>query len=509
MNLGDLVSRLPEKVILGDLSVEVTGLAYHSQEVKEGNLFAAMRGLRADGKKFVPEALSRGACALLVEEAAEGVPVTQIVVPRVREALAQMASAFFGEPSLSLTVIGLTGTNGKTTTSYLLESILAEAGKKVGVVGTVNYRYAGRTQPAATTTPESLDLQRLLAGMREALVTHAVLEVSSHALDMQRVKGCDFDVALFTNLTRDHLDYHGSLEAYFRAKERLFTEVLRESRKKNRFAVINVDDPRGADLCRSAAGAILRYGVRTRGEIYPKRFSRDLDGIRADVVTPRGALEIASPLIGLHNLANILAAVGAAEALEIPAEAIVRGVEKMARVPGRLDRVPGGEGIRIFVDYAHTPDALERALETLRSAGPARLFVIFGCGGDRDRGKRPVMGRAAAQGSDFAVATSDNPRTEDPAKILEEIEEGIRETGCPRLTPEDLAAGGKRRGYWSFPTGAKRFRRRSGAARPGDVILIAGKGHEDYQILGARRIHFDDREEALTALRSRKEKTDL
>ena len=302
--------------------------------------------------------------------------------------------------------------------------------------------------------------------MREAGVTHAVLEVSSHALDMQRVKGCDFDVALFTNLTRDHLDYHGSMEKYFQAKELLFTEALRESRKKNLFSVINRDDPRGEDLRRSALGTILRYGVKSRGEVYPKRFSGDLDGIRAEIVTPRGKLEIASPLIGLHNLYNILAAVGVAEALGIPAEVTARGVERMARVPGRLDRVPGGEGIRVFVDYAHTPDALERALETLRSARPARLLVIFGCGGDRDRGKRPAMGKAAALGSDFAVVTSDNPRTEDPLKILAEIEDGIRETGRPRLTPEDLAAGEDGGGTWSSPIGARRFPRRSAPPVP-------------------------------------------
>jgi UDP-N-acetylmuramoyl-L-alanyl-D-glutamate--2,6-diaminopimelate ligase len=509
MKLGELVSRLPDKIILGDSSVEVTGLAYHSREVKEGHLFAAMRGMRADGKRFIPEASARGARSFLVEDAAEGIEAAQVVVPRVREALAQVASAFYGDPSLSLTLIGLTGTNGKTTTSYLLESILSEAGHKVGVVGTINYRYAGKLQPAATTTPESLDLQKLLAEMKQAGVTHAVLEVSSHALDMQRVKACHFDVALFTNLTRDHLDYHGSMEKYFQAKKHLFTESLRESRKKNRFAVINRDDPWGEELCRSASGTILRYGVKSRGEVYPKRFSGDLDGIRAEVVTPRGLVEIASPLIGIHNLSNILAAVAAAESLEIPPEITVRGLEKMGRVPGRLDRVPGGDGIRIFVDYAHTPDALERALETLRSARPTRLLVIFGCGGDRDRGKRPVMGKTAALGSDWAVITSDNPRTEEPLKILAEIEAGIRETGRPRLTSENLLAREEQGGYLVVPDRREAISLTIGAARPGDVVLIAGKGHEDYQILGTSRIHFDDREEAQVALQVRKEKRDL
>ncbi len=503
MKLGDLVSRLPDKVILGDPLVEVTGLAYHSREVKEGYLFAALRGLRADGRQFIQEAVSRGARSLLVEEPAEGSGATQVVVPRAREALAQAASAFFGDPSLSLTVVGITGTNGKTTTSYLLEAILTEAGKKTGIVGTVNYRYAGQVRPAATTTPESLDLQRLLAGMREEEVSHAVLEVSSHALDLRRVKGCHFDVALFTNLTRDHLDYHGSMEKYFRAKELLFTECLRESRKKNLFSVINSDDPRGEDLRRSAPGTILRYGVKSRGEVYPKRFSEDLDGIRAEIVTPHGELEIASPLIGLHNLSNLLAAVTVAEALEIPRGVTARGVARLKRVPGRLDRVPGGEGIRIFVDYAHTPDALERALETLRSAKPARLLVIFGCGGDRDRGKRPAMGKAAALGSDWAVVTSDNPRTEDPLKILAEVEDGIRGTGRPRLTPGDLAAGEAGGGYFVIPDRREAIFQTVGAARSGDVVLIAGKGHEDYQILGVRRIHFDDLEEARAALKAR------
>ncbi|MBP1717293.1 MAG: UDP-N-acetylmuramoyl-L-alanyl-D-glutamate--2,6-d iaminopimelate ligase [Deltaproteobacteria bacterium] len=509
MKLRDLVSRLPDKVVLGDPLVEVTGLAYHSREVKEGDLFAALRGMRADGKQFIPEACDRGARSLLIEEPAEGCGATQVVVPRARAALACVASAFFGDPSLFLTVIGITGTNGKTTTSYLLESILSEAGEKVGVVGTVNYRYAGQVRPAATTTPESLDLQKLLADMREAGMTHAVLEVSSHALDMQRVKACHFDVALFTNLTRDHLDYHGSMEKYFQAKKILFTESLQESRKKNRFSVINTDDPWGEELCRSASGKILRYGVKSRGEIYPKQFSGDLDGIRAEIVTPRGLLEIASPLIGLHNLSNILAAITVAEALEILPEITARGLEKMARVPGRLDRVPGGKGVRIFVDYAHTPDALERALETLRSARPERLLVIFGCGGDRDRGKRPVMGKTAVLGSDWAVITSDNPRTEEPLKIMAEIEAGIRETGRPRLTPEDLSAGDGQGGYLVIPDRREAISRTIGAARPGDVVLIAGKGHEDYQILGTSKIHFDDREEALAALQARREKRDL
>ncbi len=508
MKLGDLASRLPQKVILGDPAVEVTGLAYHSKGVKEGFLFAAMRGLRADGKNFIPEACARGAIALLVPEPAEASGLTQIVVPDVREALGRMASAFYGDPSSSLTLVGITGTNGKTTTSYLLESIFTEDGKKTGVMGTVNYRFQNQVQPAATTTPESLDLQKILAAMRDSGVTHTVMEVSSHALDLRRVAGCNFDVALFTNLTRDHLDYHGSMENYFQAKKLLFTHCLQGGGKKNCFSVINVDDPSGEELCRSACGKILRYGVKARAEVRPEKFATDLDGIRARIVTPRGFLEIASPLIGLHNLYNLLAAVSAAEVLGVPLPAVERGIRKLARVPGRLDRVPGGDGIRIFVDYAHTPDALERSLETLRSARPPRLIVIFGCGGDRDRGKRPTMGQAAGRGSDWAILTSDNPRTEDPLRILEEVEKGIRETGRPKYPADRLTLKEAQGGYLVIPDRREAIHRVIGAARPGDVVLIAGKGHEDYQILGTKKIHFDDREEALEALKFRKEKGD-
>jgi len=508
MKLGDLVSRLPEKVILGDPLVEVTGLAYHSREVKEGYLFAAMRGLRADGRNFIPEACTRGARSLLVEEPVEVKGVSQVVVPHVRGALARVASAFYGDPSSFLTILGITGTNGKTTTSYLLEAILTENGKNTGVLGTVNYRFQGHFYPAPTTTPESLDLQRMLAAMRESGVTHAVLEVSSHALDMQRVAACDFDVALFTNLTRDHLDYHGSMEAYFQAKQLLFTEYLQDSRKRDRFSVINIDDPSGEELCHSARGTVLRYGVKKRADIWPAEFSADLDGIQAMVITPHGSFKITSPLIGLHNLYNILAAIGAAEALGISPAAIVRGVQKVSRVPGRLDRVPGGDGIRVFVDYAHTPDALERALETLRAASPARLLVIFGCGGDRDRGKRPTMGKAAGHGSDWAIITSDNPRTEDPLKIIEEVEKGIGGTGRWKHTQESLTAAEGQRGYVIIPDRREAIAWTIKVTRPGDVVLIAGKGHEDYQILGTQKFPFDDREEALKALQAKKEKSD-
>ncbi len=500
MNFIDLIASLPEKQIIGNPQGEVTGLAYHSAAVREGFLFAAVRGLREDGNRFIPDALSRGARFLLLDRAVENPAAVQVVVPDVREALARLSCVFYNHPSSSLVLIGITGTNGKTTTSYLIESILAEAGKKVGVIGTVNYRYPGREMAAPTTTPESVDLQRALRDMRDAGVTHAVLEVSSHSLDLQRVRGCDFDAALFTNLTRDHLDYHASMEAYFRAKQLLFSQALAESRKEKRFAVINMDDPHGEELFRVAAGFLIRYGVSRRGEIWPEEIKESADGIRCRLATPRGSWEARSPLIGRHNLYNLLCAVGAAEALEIPPKAIASGIARLQKVPGRLERVPAPDGIQVFVDYAHTPDALARALETLRRLRPARLIVVFGCGGDRDRGKRPVMGKVGAAGSEIAVITSDNPRTEDPLGIIGEVEEGARSTGRRKLL--DMSAGLESPGYIMVPDRREAIRGAIGIARSGDMVLIAGKGHEDYQILGYEKFHFDDREEAASALAS-------
>ncbi len=500
LELGALLFGLAHKKILGNPAISVTGIAYHSRNVQEGFLFAAIPGTREDGKKYIPEAITRGARSILVEEALDLPGLVQVVVPDGREALAQMAAAFYGDPSSDLTLIGITGTNGKTTTSYLIESILAAGGWKAGVMGTVNYRYGGQVFPAATTTPESLDLQQNLAAMRGAGMTHAVLEVSSHALAMHRVRGCNFDVAIFTNLSRDHLDYHGTLENYFQAKELLFTQYLRESRKKERFAVINVDDPKGEELAHLACGQIFRYGVKTRSEVWPERFTAGPEGLRARLKTPRGSLDVASPLVGLHNLYNILAAVTAGEALGIPPATLSAGVADLQSVPGRLEPVPAVHGIRVFVDYAHTPDALERALDTLRRIRSGRLIVVFGCGGDRDRGKRPIMGQVAGRGSDLAVITSDNPRTEAPLRIIEEIEGGMAQTDLKKLSVEDLQCASPALGYLVIPDRREAIGLAIRSAKGGDIVLIAGKGHEDYQILGPQKIHFDDREEATQAL---------
>lgn len=510
MLLKDLISDLPVQRVIGDASIKVSGLAYHSREVQAGFLFAAIQGWREDGRQYIPEAISRGANALLVDSFIEEIKITQIIVPEVREALARLAAAFYGHPSLSLKVIGITGTNGKTTTSYLIESILKEAGSRPGVVGTINYRYQGQVWPAPTTTPESLDLQRILQNMRAAGVTDVILEVSSHALDMQRVRACHFNVALFTNLTRDHLDYHGSMANYFHAKQLLFTRYLEESRKDPRFAVVNIDDPKGEELLREAKVRKLRYGIKKQGDVWPEEAAEGPDGLWCRVRTPRGAYEIESPLIGQHNLYNLLAAVSVGEVLEIPISLIRKGLRGFNRVPGRLELIKGEDGVRVFIDYAHTEDALKRALTTLRKIYPGRLLVVFGCGGDRDKGKRAKMGRVAALGSDLAIVTSDNPRTEDPLAIIREIEKGIRQVRGQKCSPADLMNQAnlpdQQPHYVIVPERREAIDLAMRLAEPNDVILIAGKGHENYQIVGKERIHFDDREEAERALALRKER---
>lgn len=513
MILKELVSDLSGLRIIGDASIEVKGLAYHSREVQEGFLFAAIQGRREDGRNYIPEAIRRGAKALLVDSLLEEIEATQVVVPEVREALARLAAAFYGHPSLSLKVIGITGTNGKTTTSYLIESILREAGRHPGVIGTINYRFQGQVCPAPTTTPESLDLQRVMQNMRAAGVTDVILEVSSHALDMQRVRACHFNVALFTNLTRDHLDYHGSMEDYFRAKQLLFTQYLGESKKDSRFAVVNLDDPKGEELLSVAQGNKFGYGIKKRGDVWLEEVVEGPDGVWCRVRTPRGNYEIESLLIGQHNIYNLLAAISVGEVLGLPISAIRKGLKELSRVPGRLELIKGEDGLRVFIDYAHTEDALERVLITLRKIYPGRLLVVFGCGGDRDKGKRAKMGQVAALGSDLAIVTSDNPRTEDPLAIIREIEKGLRQVKAQKCSPAELINQvdffDQQPHYVIVPDRREAINLAILLAQPKDVILLAGKGHENYQIIGAERIHFDDREEAERALALRKERKNL
>jgi UDP-N-acetylmuramoyl-L-alanyl-D-glutamate--2,6-diaminopimelate ligase len=448
-----------------------------------------VRGLQSDAHQFLGEALNRGAAALVLEALPpdlmsrvqrEGQTVVQVT--NSRAALAAIASAYYGHPSRALRLIGITGTNGKTTTSYVVESILQAAGLSVGVIGTVAYRFAGHCQAAPQTTPDVLPLQSLLAQMRQSQVEYAVLEVSSHALDQGRVDNCEFAVCVFTNLSRDHYDYHASEEAYFAAKKRLFTVL------PGQWHVLNLDDAYGQRLLHASRARVLTYGLDSEATLVPHAVEHGLDGIRFALPTTKGTLAVHSSLVGRHNVYNLLAGIATAIALDIDAEAIVEGIAQLAQVPGRLERIDQGQSFHVFVDYAHTPDALEQVLQLVRAETTGRLIVVFGCGGDRDPGKRPLMGRVATTISDYAIITSDNPRTEEPQHIIADIVAGV-----------DAASA-----YTTIPDRREAIVHAIAMAQPHDTVVIAGKGHEDYQIIGSVRRPFDDRQVAREALLNRR-----
>jgi len=475
-------------------------------------MFVAVPGLKTDGHAHIADAIARGA-RIVVHEAPWTPPpgVAALRVADTRRALGRLARAFYGDPSAALTLAAVTGTNGKTTVAYLLEAILAAAGHRVGVLGTVNYRYGNRTFPAPNTTPESCEFQRLLREMADAGVTHVVAEVSSHAVDLRRVDEVAFDIGVFTNLSQDHLDYHGTMEAYYRAKQRFFTEVLPAGGKgRPRPCVVNADDPWGRRLAREVALPVLSFGLEAGAAVTAADARFGLAGIEARLVADAETFPLRSPLIGRFNLSNLLAAAAAALSLDVPADAIAAGVAALAQVPGRLERVSRAGEPAVFVDYAHTEDALRRVLETLNEHRRGRVVTVFGCGGDRDRAKRPLMGQAAVDASDLTVVTTDNPRSEDPAAIIAAIEAGIAARGVPRRAPETLAReGGDPAGpppgkaYTVIPDRAAAIAAAVAALDDRDIGLVAGKGHEDYQILGQRRIFFDDRLVARAALDAR------
>jgi UDP-N-acetylmuramoyl-L-alanyl-D-glutamate--2,6-diaminopimelate ligase len=499
--LRQLLKGLEGCQVWGDDRLPIPGLAYHSQDVVPGGVFVAIQGHRTDGHRFLAESLERGARVLVTEQDLTPPPgVTVVRVRQARLALAHLSAAFYDHPSRELVLVGITGTNGKTTTAYLLEAIFQAAGHRVGVVGTVNYRVADCTWPAPVTTPESLDLHRLLRQMREMGVSHACLEVSSHALDLGRVDGAAFAAGVFTNLSQDHLDYHRDLEDYFAAKSRLFLELLDNGAGPG-LAVINLEDPRGPELASRVPGPSLTYGRHRRSQVRPRscRFRRD--GLEAVLATPTGDLQISSRLVGPFNLANILAASATALGLGLPPESVARGIAALAEVPGRLERFGPAAGPHVFVDYAHTPEALAQALVALKTLKFARIITVFGCGGDRDRSKRPKMGEAAAVASQLVVVTSDNPRSEDPRGIIAGIEGGLSAVGLPRLTLAAARRGD--RGYLVVPDRREAIRLAVALASPGDAVLVAGKGHENYQIWGTERRPFDDREEVQQALAAR------
>ena len=480
MKLGELVRGAPgEPVSAYLLAREIASLVYDSRRVKPGDLFFAIRGEKADGYDFVKQALERGAVAVASERPAPPELAGRWVrVPHAHRALAEAARVFCGDPASRLQLVGITGTNGKTTTAFLLHSILHAAGMCPGLFGTVEYRVGSRTLPAVHTTPESVDLLSYLEELLAAGGRAAIMEVSSHALAQERVWGIHFLAAVFTNLTRDHLDYHKDFESYFAAKRRLFEGV---GAPPPELAVVNVDDPWGERLLELPHKRHVTYGIRSDAHVKVMNFTQSLTGVRATLTTPQGKLEIESPLIGRTNLENILAAVATAEALGIPGEAVRQGVGDLKSVPGRFERVSEGQPFLVVVDYAHTDDALRNALTTARELTRNRLIVVFGCGGDRDRAKRPLMGEVAGSLSDLAVLTSDNPRTEDPIRIMNDALVGLQRANKPYLTEADRRAA---------------IGKALAEAVDGDVVLIAGKGHETYQVLKNEIIPFDDREVA-------------
>ncbi len=482
MILRDLVMRVPDAAIFGDPGVEVREVTHDSRKVGSGSLFVAIRGLATDGNLFVDAARKKGAVAVVSEGPARP-GGTWVQVKDARTALALLSAAVLGDPAGSLELVGVTGTNGKTTTTYLIDAALRAAGRTTGLLGTVQYRVGTRVAEASRTTPEASDLQAFLREMKDAACTHAVLEVSSHSLELKRVHGLAFRVAVFTNLTRDHLDFHGDMERYFAAKRRLFDTLLRA----DGHAVINADDDRGRELARVARGRVLTYSVGKKpADLSAEEISLGLEGTRFKVRTRSGDVEVRTPLLGRFNVSNILAAFGAALALDVPAEAAIAGLASVTGVPGRLERVEAGQNFTVVVDYAHTDDALKNLLETVRELRPRRIITVFGCGGDRDRTKRPLMGAVASRLSDVAVLTSDNPRSEPPEAILEEIQRGMPSgRGAPRHVVAD------RREAIALAVEM---------AGPGDAVVIAGKGHETYQVLRDRTVPFDDRQVTRAAL---------
>lgn len=471
---------------------DIKGISCDSRAVKEGFLFAAIPGEHVDGHAFIKNALDSGASAVLAERETAGVSAPQIIVRDIRAALSRISHVFYGKPSERLVVIGVTGTNGKTTTTYLLESIFRAAGFNPGVIGTVNYRYGGNVYPAPHTTPQAPDLHKILKEMADAGATHCIMEASSHALEQKRVADCAFRAAAFTNLTHDHLDYHKTMEEYFRCKALLFSAV----NTGKGVSVVNIDDSWGRKLKESYPPA-LTYSLRPGADIYPVE-SRLADGLtEASVATPSGSIKVSSHLVGEYNLQNIMAAVGVAAALGVKAEAISKGIEGLERVPGRLEKIEskGPKRFRAYVDYAHTGDALERALLALRRVATGKVITVFGCGGNRDRLKRPKMGEISARLSDITVVTSDNPRDEDPLEIIKEIEAGIK--GMKRHEPGVSFDGG----YTVIPDRKSAIRKAVELAGDGDTILVAGKGHEDYQIVKGVKSHFSDFEELGSAIK--------
>jgi len=485
MQLKTLAAAISVHKVIGKLDRPVESIAYDSRRVQKNGLFVAMRGESRDGHEFIGQAIEKGASVIVTEREEKHSRATCLVVENARNALADLSATFYGLPAQRLKLAAVTGTNGKTTITFLIKHICEKAGLRCGLIGTVRYEIGERVLPASRTTPESLDLQELLAQIVNAGCRAAAMEVSSHALAQDRTRGLEWNVAVFTNLTQDHLDFHGTMESYFESKLKLFTQLGRQQKKRKPVAVVNIDDRYGEQLLQRIGKkvAVITYGMGVRADFRASNYRVEFGGTSYQLDARGKSYLVRVPLIGRFNVLNSVAALAAANALGVDLREAVLSLGKSSQVPGRLELVPAKRQFQVFVDYAHTPDALRNVLKTLRELGPNRLIVVFGCGGDRDRKKRPLMGEIANRHADYAILTSDNPRKEDPNSIITEIEKGFRSTHYEKLVDRAEAIG-----------------RAIALVQPRDIVLIAGKGHENYQEFADHTVPFDDIQVARRAI---------
>jgi UDP-N-acetylmuramoyl-L-alanyl-D-glutamate--2,6-diaminopimelate ligase len=485
MQLKTLVAALSPRQVIGPLDRVVESIAYDSRRVQRNGLFVALRGEKVDGHQFIDQAVEKGATVLVTEHEVQSPRATCLVVENTRSALADLAAAFYQQPARRLKLAAVTGTNGKTTTTFLIKHICEKAGLRCGLLGTVRYEIADRVLPAVRTTPESLDVYDLLSQMVNAGCKAAAMEVSSHALSQDRVRGLEWDVAVFTNLTQDHLDFHGTMENYFEAKATLFTGLIQQESKTKATAVINLDDPYGAKLVDRLEKKVpvITYGMGVRADFRASNYHAEFAGTSYQLDARGKSYLVRVPLIGRFNVANSMAALAAASSMGISLRDAILSLGRSPQVPGRLEVVPAKRQFQVFVDYAHTPDALLNVLKTARELAPRKLIVVFGCGGDRDKQKRPLMGRVADENADYSIITSDNPRKEDPAAIIAEAAKGFRSDRYEKIVDR-----------------AEAIARAIELAQPRDILLIAGKGHEPYQEFADHTIPFDDIQVARRAL---------
>ena len=499
MRLRELLKDLPVLNVQGNLDLEINSVVQDSRKAKPGSLFIAVKGAEIDGYNYIKDAVSRGALAVMVNEDAQARASTElsetvgslnnsvclVAVADTRKLLFPIGNTFYQEPASHLKLIGVVGTNGKTTSTFLIKSILETAGKNTGLLGTICNILGKKVRSTKNTTPGTLELQELFAQMVQENLEYVVMEVSSHAIAQERIGGLDFAGGVFTNITQDHLDYHHTFNEYFRVKSSFFRALSKEA-----FAVINLDDPHGTEIIKKTVAPVLTYGLSTQAQIQAEQIKKSMKHTEFTLVTPNGRLDLRLNLIGDFNIYNALAAIGCALALGIDLETIKRGLERVDYIPGRFQTIPESKDFTVVIDYAHTPDGLENLLRTARNLTKNRLITVFGCGGDRDRGKRPLMGGISARYSDFSVITNDNPRSEDPAAIAAEIEEGFIDSQQVKK-------------YKIVLDRKNAIEEAIFMAEPGDLVVIAGKGHENYQVLAGETVYFDDREVASAALKER------